>query len=257
MQRYVSHDLAHFVGRGQAPEQQYATLLQILRSGWLTHPPHNPRISGNLSVNPTARLSRNDMYAPEVVCFCDIPLDDVGIHVGKYSAFGIAFPRHFIVQAGGAPVRYVPGSAKIRVMSDLPPLELAERIRQHGAEAALDVVTMAAHFDKTVREYHALMPHCQELVRQQEQLPGVQGTFRRIVELQRFFDFYVFSFVKFFDPDLPDDHPDNYYLEREWRVVGNVPFTLADVSHVLVPAAYERRLRADLPDLRGKVQIVG
>jgi hypothetical protein len=80
-------------------------LLAILRSGWLTHPPHNPAISGNLTVTGNALLSRNEMYAPEVVCFCDIPLSDVRIHVRKYSRFGVAFPRSFILQAGGAPVR--------------------------------------------------------------------------------------------------------------------------------------------------------
>ena len=126
MQRYVSPHLTHFVGRGQEPELQYALLVKVLRSGCLTHKPHNPSISGNLLVNRNALLSRNDMYAPEVICFCDIPLDDSSIHVRKYSGFGVAFPRSFIVQAGGSPVRYIPLPARINVSSSLAPRALVE-----------------------------------------------------------------------------------------------------------------------------------
>jgi hypothetical protein len=60
VQRYVSTELTHFVGRGKAPEDQYALLVDILRGGWLTHPPHNPTISGNLFVKPDASVSNND-----------------------------------------------------------------------------------------------------------------------------------------------------------------------------------------------------
>jgi len=256
MQRYVSPHLTHFVGRGKEPEKQYALLVAILRSGWLTHPPHNPAISGNLTVNSAALLSRNEMYAPEVVCFCDIPLRDVGIHVRKYGRFGLAFPRSFIVRVGGAPVRYIPLPSRIRVLSDRPPLQLVERIREHGPLAALDEVTMGDHFDKMLREYHELIGLAEKMVREKERLPGVQGDFKRFVNLERFLDFHVFSFVKFFDPDLPDDHRDNYYMEREWRVVGNVPFTVPDLAAVLVPRDYVERLRADFPDLHEKVRVI-
>ena len=75
-QRYISKELSHFVGRGRDESDQYDLLIAILRSGWLLHPPFNPSWSGNLSINPNARLSQGDMYTPEVVCFCDIPADD-------------------------------------------------------------------------------------------------------------------------------------------------------------------------------------
>lgn len=79
-QRYVSSELSHFVGRGRQPEEQYLLLLKILNEGWISHPPHMPNISGNLTVTGSTSFSSNEMYAPEVVCFCDIPIADLGIH---------------------------------------------------------------------------------------------------------------------------------------------------------------------------------
>ena len=90
-QRYVSPELTHFVGRSLPEEEQYSLVLEILKTGWLTHPPHDPYISGNLTITPGARISDNKMFIPEVVCFCDIPVQELDIHVRKYSRFGLAF----------------------------------------------------------------------------------------------------------------------------------------------------------------------
>ena len=91
IQRYVSKELTHFIGRNLNEAKQYDLLIEILRSGWLTHPPHNPNISGNLSINSSANLQ--EMYSPQVVCFCDIPVDDIDIHMSKGSRFGISFSK--------------------------------------------------------------------------------------------------------------------------------------------------------------------
>jgi hypothetical protein len=89
LQRYISKELTHFVGQKLPEEVQYLKLVEILKSRWLTHPPHSPNISGNLQVNTKARISANEMYVPQVICFCDIPVDDLSIHINKYSRFGI------------------------------------------------------------------------------------------------------------------------------------------------------------------------
>ena len=92
-QRYVSDDLSHFVGRGKQLEEQYQLLLEILKTGWITHPPHDSKISGNLAVNTNKPLETNEMYNPEVVCFCDIPFSQLSIHCEKYSKFGLAMSK--------------------------------------------------------------------------------------------------------------------------------------------------------------------
>jgi hypothetical protein len=59
-QRYISKELTHFVGRKLSTEEaRYGVLVEILKSGWLMHPPHQFWQTG-LTVNPAASL--NDMY---------------------------------------------------------------------------------------------------------------------------------------------------------------------------------------------------
>jgi hypothetical protein len=72
---YVSDELAHFVGREADDDRARYELLvdRILRPGQLLHPPHDPSYSGNITINLDASISNNEMYVPQVVCFCDIP----------------------------------------------------------------------------------------------------------------------------------------------------------------------------------------
>ncbi len=51
--------------------------------------------------------------------------------------------------------------------------------------------------------------------------------------LGEFLMFQIFCYFKFFDHDLPDDHDENYYFEREWKIVGNLKFTLNDIKRII------------------------
>ena len=42
------------------------------------------------------------------LCFCDIPIAELSIHVKKYSCFGLSFSKQFIIGKGGKPVLYIP-----------------------------------------------------------------------------------------------------------------------------------------------------
>ena len=41
------------------------------------------------------------------ICFCDIPVTDLEIHMTKYSRFGLSFLKDFLVRKGATPVMYV------------------------------------------------------------------------------------------------------------------------------------------------------
>jgi hypothetical protein len=55
---------------------------------------------------------------------------------------------------------------------------------------------------------------------------------------------------------MAEDNPDNYYMEREWRTVQSIRFRLEDVQRVVIPAAYGKRLRENVPMYTGQVTFV-
>ena len=71
--------------------------------------------------------------------------------------------------------------------------------------------------------------------------------------LHYFLDLLVFAFIKYFDDSASDEDESNVYMEREWRVIGDVSFTLTDVHRVFMPKRYAERFRADLPNYTGQL----
>ncbi len=64
MQRYVSDELTHFVGRQSTStdDEKYGLLLKILRSGWLTHIPHDESdTTKRLNVEFANKFSQNTL----------------------------------------------------------------------------------------------------------------------------------------------------------------------------------------------------
>lgn len=234
-QRYISKELVHFVGKGLNQEQKISLLIKIMTEGWITHPPHNPNISGNLAVNTNDSISDNNMYSLEMTCFADIPFEDLSLHMEKYSSFGLSFSKDFIAQFGGVPVHYIAREAKVKGHLD-------EYVASKGQ-----------YFDEMLKEYHELFHIFGELARKKDPTPGVSGLFKRVIDLQHFFDYHLLSYLKFFNHSKQDKDPDNYYFEREWRVVGNVNFSVLDVKTVFFPSQYSGRFRAAIPNYKGQV----
>lgn len=259
-QRYISNELVHFVGRGQERGAQFALLLKILKEGWLLHPPFNPNISGNLTVTTDAPISNNAMYAPEIVCLADIPLDDLRIHAAKYSPIGLTFSKDFIAKAGGCPVHYIPQHTQVRRMKSLSPGRIGQIVAEYGSEHLdehlMETISKSSYFDEMLQEFHRLFSEFRTIAMQSRETPSVPPLFRKITDLERFFNFHIFSYVKFFDHVLSDDHPDNFYFEREWRIVGNVPFSLDDVKTVIFPSEYAKDFRAEMPAYAGAVRFM-
>ncbi|WDT79667.1 MAG: hypothetical protein MPW14_21460 [Candidatus Manganitrophus sp.] len=45
-------------------------------------------------------------------------------------------------------------------------------------------------------------------------------------------------------------------MEREWRILGNLHFTLQDIRRIILPESYAPRLREELPKYIGQITFV-
>src|SRR5580704_16030974 len=152
-QRYVSSELSHFVGKGKPEDEQYDILVnKILKSGWLTYPPHDHTLARSLAVDFSKPLSTDEALQYKVVCFCDIPEPDLPIHVDKYSKFGLAFKKDFLIGRGASPVFYVANEAPVSAKQFFAVPEFKSRLeemvkRRYGDRALMFDTTVRAMMD--------------------------------------------------------------------------------------------------------------
>jgi hypothetical protein len=233
-QRYVSPELTHFVGKRLSSEDQRYSLLVngILKGGCLKFPPIDDNrciegLSGNLPFVGGTREPDDDTEAAysQRICFCDIPVTDLEIHMTKYSRFGLSFLKDFLVRKGANPVMYVAENSQA-LSFYLPETTKDEPWpRRRVFERNIELL------EKYRKENRDTIP----------------------IYLEYFLDILVLPFIKYFDASAPDEAEANVYMEREWRVIGDVNFTLADVHRVFMPERYAERFRADLSDYTGKL----
>ncbi len=286
-QRYVSNELSHFVGKGQAETVQYDILVnKVLKPGWLTYPPHDTSRPRSLSIDLSSLISDDTALKYEVVCFCDIPISDLGIHVNKYSRFGLAFRKEFLINKGACPVFYVANESPVSTNAIFTPYNFATD--QINAAQARGWVDRALSFSTSVRAlldiFAALDAMCcdednryfkggsvlsaaecktrvgQLLGLSSDQIQSAETALRssavakdNIAILRNFLISDVFTFIKCFDAKLSIDSEANYYMEREWRVGNHVSFTLSDVSRVFFPSSYAEAFRKDIPSYIGQI----
>jgi|SRR5271166_952856 len=290
-QRYVSNELTHFVGRGMGENEQYDVLVnQILKPGWLTFPPHDRRPYRSTVLNLETTISDGKMIATQVICFCDIPLADLAIHMNKYSRFGIAFRRDFLVALGANPVFYVATNSTVAVDTLVPLTHLTDRINKAMAERKIDrglyfddylkvILDLLWMLDALAHDYQGawfkgsgdrendrstivrvmgLLFSLEES--ELDQFVATQGSRKQfgltLRLISEFLAVGMFEFLKCFDSSKAEDDPDNYYMEREWRIPRNIQFKLSDVERVIIPRQFAVAFRRDLPEYVGQIHFV-
>jgi len=218
-QSYVSDELTHFVGsKLPTDEKRFECLCTILKSGRLGLG------QGNMKVRWPCELRKGELVVPEMVCFCDIPLKYLGIHMSKYGRFGLAFNKAFMRNKCGCnPVYYVGG--------DSPCTDHRYLLGDPQRET-----TWGAFLQKAFDEWYPQI--C-------ERVPSQLERFENLLL------WYVFGHLKFFDSTLSMNDPNNYYMEREWRLIGSMTFDLSDVARVILPSAYVSAFRDEFPGIAG------
>lgn len=272
-QQYVSNELTHFVGKELKPEEQYALLVKILTEGQLRSPgypidgpPHKIDVWFRYRDLPT--IDPNMMVNPKMVCFCDIPVRDLRIHMTKYGEFGLSFLKTFLIAEGANPVFYL-SQDSVASLSD-GDITQSDLFRALCDKYAL----LIEHLDTTAQQ-HRPTPKTRLVGRirstkaggfgfaaPQKDGPGeveapsspfplppdLKQAFDRFSE---YLDHQFFSFVKFFDATKSDSHTKNYYMEREWRVPGRLDFGIGNVHTIILPKCFCPKLEADLPSYNG------
>jgi abortive phage resistance protein AbiGi (putative antitoxin) len=239
----------------------------------------------SLALDLAQPLSTDQALKYEVVCFCDIPKPDFAIHVRKYSRFGLAFKKKFLIAKGACPVFYVANDTPTSVKELWPPANfMPEQVQAARKKGMIDrallfsvsvrqVLDVFAAFDAISNDEDQrffkggklAVDECKSRLRAlfdlsdaqvaalEQGLKGNQQAARTIASLRNFLIVEVFSFIKCFEAMRSFEDDENYYMEREWRIGNHVNFKLDDVSRIFLPADYARRLRVDLPEYVGQI----
>jgi hypothetical protein len=107
------------------------------------------------------------------------------------------------------------------------------------------------YFKTNIKRYISLMGQMQDAIQKNE-----QANMHMVDELRMLDSFlikHIFAYLKPFDASKTDADEENYYLEREWRIVGDVQFTLDDITRILIPCKYGKQLREALPQYFGQI----
>jgi len=230
IQRYISSELIHFVGRQlPSPEEQYHLLIEVIKSGKLKSSPKNDIFKGSVIIQLPNPISQGKAITLYGVCFCDIPIDDIDIHVNKYSGFGLSFLKTFLINKGANPVFYIARDGKL--------------LRSEKNRGVFFEDMLQAFFRLLVKD---IMPT-------EKAKKALDEENRERIDLVIFMIQYIFGYFKFFDSNTPENDENNYYMEREWRTVGDLEFNLQNVNRILLPRKYARQLREDIPDYSGQI----
>jgi len=226
---YVSEYLTHFVGRCLKEDEAFDLLCHIIKKRKLLPGGSEQNSRGNVKIQETDCFSSNKLLTPEMVCFCDIPHNKkmLLIHTKKYSQFGLAFEKKWLADKGANPVLYVAQGSKCTDHHFPNEHPLRCRIRKEF----FDGVVGDWLNDLRSRGYDpAQWPRAENL-----------------------FFWYLLCYCKFFDETLSEEDKDNFYMEREWRTIGEVIFCPKDIAKVILPQAYKCRFVDDFPDFAGRV----
>lgn len=238
MQTYTSEVLYHMVGSSspQDDDRNFQTLCKVLESMEIRH----RKIDGLSSpiavkIDYSADLDNGEPIVQTVTCFCDIHRDQLHpIHTGKYGWFGVGVSKEFVAQCGGRPVIYIPIVPKW-------PGSLNNYLRNEimNAHRALDCYLDPGH--KTGRSGSRALGAFPTSAN--EAISLIEATLGK----------NVLAYLKLFDVTLADNDPKNYYMEREWRIFGNLNLEFS-LREIVVGKGYSKRLKEKFPKYAGMLK---
>lgn len=218
---YTSRILYHLVGNRNPDDddRNFETLRAILQSMEIrTNSVAGHSGGATLSVDPSRGCVDGEPIAQTVVCLCDIPFSSLNLHSAKYGQFGVGVDREMVAEWGGRPVIY------------LPVAKSSFGLNGHFCQEAFNVWNgIRTYFPSTDLDRSRTVGSKPESGSESANLA------------KDFIAKDVLAFIKVFDPSLPDEHPFNYYMEREWRKFARLDLHRC-LREIVAPANYHARL---------------
>lgn len=236
--KYTSDEFFHFVGWRHPLESKknYEILSQVLTDQCISHKPH---LKGGgeirITINWDADFYKGELIDPTVTCYADIPRDCLGLHTKKYGQFGLSIDRRVLVYRGARPVTYMPYNPREVIQSTIHRGALINRLCK-----------AIKNFERVVVEK---LDHRPKGGPRDDSAPTYEET---IAELSTVLTKDVLPFVKPF-PLVSEDDPSNYYMEREWRMYGNLEFEPEWIRTIVVGSGYADKVRVDFPQYADRI----
>jgi len=228
-QNFASDVLYHLVGfrRPDDDDANFDILCTILKSMELrTNEVGGQRGGSTTRRDPNRPVIKGEPAEQTVVCLCDIPFDSLPFHARRYGRFGVGVSRSVVAQWGTRPAIYIPTSKR--------------GYGCWGNRFADEVKTVLSGLDHFFPDTPAIRsrPAGSPATDAQDAVDEASTLISR--DLQ--------SFIKLWDVDLPDGHPENFYLEREWRKLANLPLA-PSLREIVAPQKYHDELKAIIASL--------
>jgi hypothetical protein len=179
-----------------------------------------------LKIDYDAKPYNGELIVQSVTCFCDIDISQLSpIHTRKYGFFGVGVDRQLVAEMGGRPVSYIP------IVRRNPSCTW----NSFGKVAMTASRALRHHFEGEARGTQT------HIVGRFPETPSEAAR-----DALTLIDKELLAFMKFFDIALPDDHPENFYMEREWRKFGSLGLELT-LRKIIVGMGYGERLAKRFP----------
>lgn len=233
---YVSQILYHLVGSRHPlnDEQNFEILCKVLKSMEIrpcaVGEHHGPM---TIRIDYDAALRAGEPIQQTVSCFCDIPRDHLQpVHSQKYGLFGVGVDRHIVASWGGRPVIYIPTNRQ-------DPMSYLNLFHK-------EVMSIRQGLDNYFPEKNGTTVTTRKLG------DPPKSEMQAIDQAKSLISKELLAFMKFFDVDLPEDSPENYYMEREWRKFGKLGLEMA-LREVIVAHGFGEKLRDAFPNLNAPI----
>lgn len=241
MTEYVSRELFHFVGNKHPDndETNFDILRKILTAKVVSHPPHERNWGTHaFEYDYDGSLTNETFISPTITCYADIPFRSLAIHITKYGKFGLSLDREYLASSGARPVTYIPMNAG----DSLPCV--------HGKLLLRTFETATIGFKKFIEDAQAEETTTVSMGK----IPEDVG--EAVAALDSLLHRDFLAFLKPYNALLPEEHPRNYYMEREWRKLGNIVFEPMHVRTIIAPSTFVEPLLEEFPAYQGRVQAV-